>query len=173
MCLLSDKLSLQMQSRYRVNVTFTGPTSRRTPQYVSLCESAAQIATLFLFLAWVSPKLLPCGSMFEFWKLECLEHSYGQDYWNSQKQFMHVRYSHSSGTRFVLQLILWPCGMENPRNFKWYEAENVWLSQQPVREHVMLPNCYSGTVNDGRTLSHILSTWVGSLLISTSIEKRD
>jgi hypothetical protein len=44
---LSVKLSLQMQSRCRVTVTFTGTTPRRTRQYASLSESAAQIATLF------------------------------------------------------------------------------------------------------------------------------
>jgi hypothetical protein len=44
---LSVKLSLQMQSKCRVNVTFTGTTLRRTRQYASLSESAAQIATLF------------------------------------------------------------------------------------------------------------------------------
>jgi hypothetical protein len=31
--------------------------------------------------------------------------------------------------------------------------------------HVLLPNCCSGAVKDGRTLLCFLSTWLGSLLI--------
>ena len=103
-----------------------------------------------VILAWVFPKLLLCSSMFEFWKLECLEHPYEPDYWNSQKEFMRVRYSHSNGTRFVLQLILWPCGMETPEistDMRQRTADCFITASQ----HVMLPKCCSGVVNDGCT----------------------